>query len=342
MKLLIISPNIFPIPLQGYGGLEQIVFLTAVGLAAKGHQVTVVAPQGSQLPDGVELIPTVQGEPEEGSWHRYSQRMQAGEFDCIVDHTWEKWAYVSSSSRDPELPIMGILHTAPGIYQTPPPVLWPCLVGLSEQHARDQRLHLKVDCRVAYNGIDTAAFYTPDPSVKRNDHYLAFGRYTAEKGMLQAMNIARRTRVRLDCFGDTTIVGDQGYVERCRQAADGLRVRFNGPVSRQDSLRLYRGAKALLFPLQWSEPFGLAIIEAMACGMPVLTLRRGAMPELVEHGVSGFVYDTEDELEQAIRDDVVAKLDPAKIRASAERFTIQRMVDRHEALAQDVVAGKGW
>lgn len=259
----------------------------------------------------------------------------------LVHNSWEKWSYVSSSSRDPELPIMGILHSSPGIYATPPPVRWPCLVGLSESHARDQRLHLKVDCKVAYNGVD-GALYTPDPSIKRNDHYLFFGRYTAEKNPLGAMRIARDTRVRLDCFGDTSIVGDQSYVERCRQTADGLRVRFNGPVSRQDSLKLYRGAKALLFPLNWAEPFGLVVIEAMLCGLPVITLRRGAMPELVEHGVSGFVYDSEEEIEEAIRKDMVSQLDPAKIRASGERFSVQRMLGRYEELAQDVVAGKGW
>lgn len=341
MKILLISSTVFPIPLKGYGGLEQIVYELACGLQKKGHQVAVIAPEGSILPDGIELIPVGLRELEESAYRRHQERLESGEFDVIGDHSWEAWSYISAMSKEGSLPIVHTIHTSPTIYQSPPPVQYPCLIGLSDQHCNDIRLHLKIDARRIYNGIDTS-FYKRDPRIKRDSRYLWLARYTPEKGGLVAINMARRTRISLDCVGDVEIIGDQTYMERCRVACDGLRVRFMPGVPRSETLRLYNSHQALLFPVQWSEPFGLTVIEASACETPILTLRRGAMSELVRHGENGFIYDSEEDLEKAIRENVITEISPAACRKVAEDFTIERMVENYERIYTEVANGERW
>lgn len=259
----------------------------------------------------------------------------------LVKNSWEKWSYVSSAFRDPNLPIIGVLHSSPMVYSSLPKVQWPCFVGISEQHCTDIRLHLRCDARRVYNGLDLA-FYTPDKNIKCSERYLFLGRYTPEKGPLRAIDLARKLRVPLDCVGDTNLVGDAGYVERCRNACDGLMVRFMTEVPRSETVKLYRNHKALISPIDWSEPFSLVHAEAAACGLPVLTLNKGAAPEVVKHGVSGFVFDNIEQMEQAIKEDWAAKIKPEDCRTVAEGFSLQRMVDGYEQLCQEVMQGHRW
>lgn len=341
MRILIVSTTIFPLPPTGYSGLEMLTYQIAVGMQKKGHQVSVVAPQGSQLPEGIELIPTGIREAEQAVYMRYKDRLEKGDWDVVHDHSWEAWPYMSAVGHEPALPILHTLHTSPTIYGKPPPVMRPCFVGISDSHCQDIRLHLGIDARRVYNGIDLI-FYAQDAGVKRNGRYLFLGRYTPEKGPLVAINLASRLRFALDCVGDVEIVGNPEYVDRCRNLCDGLLVRFRAGVSRDETVKLYRSSKALLFPLQWSEPFGLSIVEASACGLPVLTLRKGAMPELVKDGENGWAFWTEGDLEDAIKQDWPSKIDPVRARAVAERFSLQAMIDGYEELYKDVANGVRW
>lgn len=342
MKLLLISTTIFPLPPAGYAGTENIVFNLACGLAAKGHQVSVMAPEGSRLPAGVELLACKPGESEESAYARlYRERIEKGEWEVIGDHSFEAWSYMSSIGREPQLPIVHTVHTHNSIYQKPPPVQWPRFVGISDSHCRLLSLALGIAPRRVYNGIDLD-FYKPDPSVSRNGRYLAFGRFTAEKGMLHAILLAKRLRLALDAVGDVNIVASKEYVDRCREACDGLQVRFQGGVSRQDAVTLYRTHRALLFPLQWDEPFGLVPVEAAACGLPVLTLSRGAMPEVVKDGVSGFVCENERELEDKLTSGALGSLEPEKIRGWAKQFSLEQMVASYAALYAEAAQGIKW
>lgn len=341
MKLLIVLPNVFPIPPQSYAGVEILAHHLIQGLYKKGHLLSVVCPIGSILPEGVEHIATNVNEPEEQSWHRYRERIDTQDFNCVIDWTWDGWSYISSEDHLPELPIMHTIHSVPQIYNVPPKVRFPCFVGISDNHVRDIRRHLKVDARRIYNGIDLN-FYSPDFNVARNKRYLALGRYTAEKGMLTAMNMCQRVRVPLLTVGDTKIINDMGYLERCRMTADGVLVKYSEAVSREQTVALYRSMKALLFPLAWQEPFGLTVIEASACGMPVLTLKLGSMPELVKDGENGFAFENENELEEALRKDIAITINPNHARKVAEQFSIEKMVDEYEKMAAEVASGIRW
>ena len=340
LKILLIGPTIFKLPLQGYGGTEAIVLSLAEEFAKAGHQVTVVAPEGSVLPEGVELLPIELGQSEEAAFSKYRERLP--EFDIIHDHTFQAWAYLESVGIDPPLPIVKTFHTDPSIWATPPPVPHPSLVGISTNHARRLSLAYGVATRRVYNGIDLK-FYSPPPEgAKRNGRLLWLGRYTAEKDPLSAMQLAKRLRIPLDCYGDIDIVGDQSYVDRCRAEADGLIVRWYPGVTREKTVELYRTYRALLYTLAWDEPFGLVIGEAQACGLPVLTLDRGSMMELVAHGVSGYVCDDIADVEKILKEGCLAHLKPDDIVANAQRFSKEAMAHNYLDLFDQVHRQHPW
>ena len=340
LAILLIGPTIFTLPLQGYGGTEAIILSLAEEFSKAGHQVTVVAPEGSVLPEGVELLPVPLRCSEEAAFALYRSRL--AEFDVIHDHTFQNWSYLPSVGVDPPLPIIATCHTDPSNWGEPPPLLHPCVAGISTDHARRLSLAYGVATRRIYDGIDLK-FYSPPPEgSKRNGRLLWLGRYTPEKDPLSAMQLAKRLRIPLDCYGDTEIVGDPSYIDRCRAEADGLIVRWYPGVSREKTVELYRTYRALLYTPNWLEPFGLVIAEAQACGLPVLTLDRGSMKELVADGVSGYVCDDISGLEKLLKEGCLAHLKEEDIVANAQRFSKENMAAGYLKLFEQVRAGGFW
>jgi glycosyltransferase involved in cell wall biosynthesis len=158
---------------------------------------------------------------------------------------------------------------------------------------------------------------------------LFFGRIHPDKGAAEAIEVARRAGRRLVMAG---IVQDQAYFERqIAPAIDGRRVIYNGPVGGDARVRMLGAARALLHLIHFDEPFGLSVVEAMACGTPVIASHRGAMPELIDHGVTGFLVDGVDGAVEAIAR--IGEIDRAACRAAvAARFTVDRMADRYLSL----------
>ncbi len=156
--------------------------------------------------------------------------------------------------------------------------------------------------------------------------YLAFlGRISPEKGPNRAIEIASRTGMPLKIAAKVDRVDQAYWEEVIRPMVDAhSNVEFIGEIGEEDKAALLGEAAALLFPVDWPEPFGLVMIEAMACGTPVIAFRRGSVPEVLEDGTSGFIVDTIEEAVTAVRR--IASLDRAKIRAEFERcFTAERM-----------------
>jgi len=341
MKVLIISTTVYALPPAGYAGTEYLVYHLACGLANKGHKVSVVAPEGSNLPNNVELIPVGLREGEEQAYLKYKDRLEQDNWNAIVDATFQRWSLMSSIGRDSQLPIVNWHHTDVSIYQTPPPVRYPMWVGLSRSHAENMARHWGCHTRYIYNGIDLS-FYTPDFNTNRGDRYLALGRYTPEKGFLPLIMMAKRLKIGLDVVGDTEIIASRDYMQRCFNEADGMIVRCMPGVSREETVKLYRKCKALLQAPQWEEPFSLITAEALACGTPIIGLRRGAFPELMSKKC-GFIVDSIEEMEELIKKDTVSKIKPEECRRWAEqRFSIQRFVDDWERLLIEVAQGARW
>jgi len=173
----------------------------------------------------------------------------------------------------------------------------------------------------------------------RGGRYLAFlGRISPENGLDTAIRAARRAswplriaaRKRLRNGNDPSVRVDwEHYHHEVKPLLERDHARFVGELDGRPKDRFLGQAAALLFPIRWLEPFGLVMIEALACGTPVIALHAGSVPEVIEHGVTGFVCDTEDELVEAIGH--LGELDPARCRAEAERrFSPSRMAEQYE------------
>jgi glycosyltransferase involved in cell wall biosynthesis len=167
--------------------------------------------------------------------------------------------------------------------------------------------------------------------------YLAFlGRLTKEKGPERAMRIARSAGMPLRIAAKLP-KSERGYFkEQLEPMIDGREVRLIGEVDDQSKEGFLAGAAALLFPIDWPEPFGLVMIEAMACGTPVIAYRHGSVPEVIDEGVTGFVVDNEEEAVRALG--CLGEIDRRHVRASFERrFTARRMAAEYVALYEDLV-----
>lgn len=188
-------------------------------------------------------------------------------------------------------------------------------------------------CATVYHGIQLSQFLfqsTPD------DYLLFFGRIHSDKGTAEAIEIARRANRRLLIAG---IIQDQEYYRReVEPHLDGTRVVYVGNVGPEKRSALLGGAIALLHPINFSEPFGLSVVEALACGTPVIAMNRGSMPELLTHGQTGFLVRDVDEAVAAVGQ--LSAIDRGACRRHAEeRFSADRMVDDYLAVYQKILAG---
>ncbi len=343
MKVLLLSTNIFPLPPAGYSGLEALVYNWAVEMHRQGAQVAVMAPKGSVFPAGIELLGTEYHEPDEASYNRYRQnileRLQNGW--VVIDHTWSWYSVYLQQEADRQLPIIRFYHSDPHNLGAAPLIAKPCIVSCSEAQANVIRSRWSVAVRVIPHGIDTT-FYTPAEDVKRSDRYLFLARYTAEKGFLEISYLAKKCRVPLDAYGDTEIIGDRSYMERCFGEADGRLIKVNPGISREQVVQMFRSHKALITWPNFLEIFGLTTVEAQACGCPVISKDSGAAKELIRQGKTGFVVSTLEEAEELIKNDAVKNLKTTDIVAQAQKFSIQKSAEKYLKVCQDLLEGHYW
>lgn len=341
LRIGLLAPPWVPIPPPQYGGIEQVVAALAVGLVQRGHEVVLVAAPGSSLP-GVDVVnplaslPDTIGEPA-SDWRHALEGIDAlGDVDIVVDHSGPLGALLTSRLKVPGLHVThGPLDDVPteiyaGIARHSPRLR---LVAISKaQRAMASGLPFAGVC---YNGIplDSAPFRaTPDG-------YLAFlGRMSPEKGPADAIRIARQAGLPLLIGAKCREPAEHAYFEAHVAPELGPDVVWLGELDAAQKFDLLAGARALLFPIAWPEPFGMVMIEAMACGTPVLATARGSVPEVVADGVTGFVRETPDELVEA-----VARIDEidrhACRRRVAELFSAEAMTTGYERLIRAELAG---
>jgi glycosyltransferase involved in cell wall biosynthesis len=170
--------------------------------------------------------------------------------------------------------------------------------------------------------------------------YLAFlGRFTPEKGPHIAIRLARRSNLPLRIAAKIPRMQTHYFKEQIEPLLDGDRVEFVGEVDERQKQEFLGNAMAVLVPIDWPEPFGLVMIEAMACGTPVIAWRRGSVPEIIEHGVTGFIVDSEAEAIDAI--ERIPTLDRGAVRSAFERrFTARRMAESYRRCFQELI-GRG-
>lgn len=356
MKICVISSCVIVVPPPGYSGLEMIVWQCARGLAELGHEVTLIAPEGSSCPNCKVINCGRPGQWDEShAFKTYSSHLLEANYDAIIDHSWSKF----SLSHKPYLktPVLCVMH-APvnGMLQSlPPNTDKPCFVCISQDQANHFDALFNYKPRVCHNGIDLS-FYK-DTQVGRTNRFLFLARFSTIKGPDLAIEACLRAGVGLDLVGDTSITNEPEYFHKCMELAKrwspnwdhskGEQIRVIGGVSRSETVHWYSRSHCMIHPNQrFREPLGLAPLEAMACGLPVIGWRYGALKETVKEGVSGLLVNSFDELVKAIQCDWFKNItedDRLGCRQWVQdNFTVQRMVLRYEELSKEAVETGGW
>jgi glycosyltransferase involved in cell wall biosynthesis len=345
LRIALAAPLWTPIPPRTYGGIELLLKLLADELVERGHEVTLFA--SAECHSRARLVPVVEANLSElmtegraYCFEYYTNSMLAEiaarqrEFDLVHFHCSTGWLPGATLLRTPSL---FTVHTSPHHDDEWVFRRWPQVAvnGISRAQMQAVSLKLGREFPIVYNGADFDAY---EPRYEPG-HYVAFlGRFSHGKNPLDAIRIAQDCDVPIILAGQPQNAEEQRYFEsQVRPLIDGERVRWIGTVNHPQKVMLLRNASALIFPIQWEEPFGLVMIEAMACGTPVVAHRRGSVEEVVDQGVTGFHAASLDALPELVPQALA--LDRREVRRHAEsRFGYQAMVTAYEALYRQVVA----
>ena len=329
LRIGIVAPAWFAVPPERYGGIEWVVSLLADGLADHGHDVVLFASGGSVT--RAELVSTFADPPSfrigqvlPDLEHTLTAWLRAGDFDLVNDHSGLLAAAMAGLCPVP------ICHTVHGPLDGEPGRVYRQIARISPRLrlislSMNQRrpapdLPWLANCP---NALDLDAYPFSD---RRGDYLLFLGRLSPEKGAARAIQVARQVGARLKIAGKMHDVAEREYFQREVAPYLGDEVEYLGEVSHEEKVRLLQRARCTLFPIAWEEPFGLVMIESMACGTPVVATRRGAVPEVIgDGGAGGIVVDGVEGMAAAVA--VADTIDPASCRTYAEEhFSERRMV----------------
>jgi glycosyltransferase involved in cell wall biosynthesis len=341
VRIALIAPPWYTIPPSGYGGIEWVVALLADGLIERGHEVTLFAAPGSRT--RARLVSPLDEEPPREAigdpWYEASHVVSVYEhgekFDILHDHTGPVGVSVGALSNCPTI------HTLHGPFTRQAHMLYS---RVARQHwfvaiSESQRSYAPENLRwagVVYNGIPMDRY----PFRADKEDFLFFlGRADEEKAPHLAIEAARRAGRRLVMCATTKNDREREYWAGQVEPLLGDDVELHGEVSHEQKADLLSRAAALLFPIQWPEPFGLVMTEAMACGTPVVAWRNGSVPEVVADGETGFIVESVEEMAAAVGR--LGELDPRAMRAWVqERFSDQAMVAGYERAYERALAGE--
>ncbi|MDI1462769.1 glycosyltransferase family 4 protein [Catellatospora sp. KI3] len=332
LRIAMVAPPYFDIPPAAYGGIEAVIADLSNALVELGHKVTVIAAgrDGTQArfwQVWEQAVPERLGEPgPEIIYAALSRRVvenlaAAGEVDVVHDHTFA--GPLNAPAYDLlGLPTIATVHgpvdsELRGYYQTLDRDL--SLVAISR---RQRSLAPELNwLDTVYNGLNPHDWPFQE---RKGDYALFLGRFNADKGAHTAIEAAHRAGLPLILAGKCAEPEEKEYFAKEVEPRLGPDDRMIGVADAKRKRELLTNARCLLFPVQWEEPFGMVMIESMVCGTPVVALRAGAVPEVVESGVSGLICDDPDELPQALAD--VVQLDPRACREHVVRgFSATRM-----------------
>jgi len=333
MKIAMLAPIAWRTPPRHYGPWELVTGLLTEALVARGIDVTLFATLDSITSaklDGVVPAPYSEDPTIDAKvWeYRHLSHLfaQADRFDLIHNQADFPAHAFAPLVRTPMVTTIHGFSSARILPMYQPFQDRVHYVAISEA---DRHPSLRYAATI-HHGIALDEFPF-DP--KGGDSLVFFGRIHPDKGAKEAIAAARRSGHRLDLYG---IVQDQAYFDAAVAPELDDRIRYHGPVGGADRARALGKARALLHLINFDEPFGLSVVEAMACGTPVVATRRGSMTELIEHGRTGFLVGGADDAVGAI--DRIGELDRVVVRQRAiERFSVDRMAEKYIALYEAVL-----
>ncbi len=336
LRIAQVAPLWFAIPPKKYGGSERIISFLTERLTEKGHKVTLFAPGDSKTKAKL-VSPVKKGVFSMGAkwdaywWNNLIHSMafeKADQFDIIHCHWGIMGAYWQKLTKTT------VVHTMHNI-AIKKHLRWQTfdyykddlnLIFISKSEKKNAPINFKNNW-IIYNGIDLTPFKY---NAKPKKHYVWVARVCPAKGPVNAIKIAKKAGVKLIMAGQIQPQHEKYFREEIKPHL-GRQIKFIGELSQNKLAKFYAQAKGLLYPIDWEEPFGLVMAEAMACGTPVIAFKRGSVPEVVKHGKTGFIVKT---ISQAVK--AVKKIDQIK-RADCrkhveENFSLEQMVDQYEKL----------
>lgn len=340
LRIAHVAPVAMALPPAGSGSVELMTWLLTEGLVQRGHDVTLFATANSTTSARLHALYDrgYVENPDMWPWELYEMLNvaaaveRADEFD-IVHYEAAYYPMSLAFARLCRAPLVQTLHHAPSRGEV---ALWsryPEIPFVAISKEQERLLEGVTIAGVVLHGIDTDSFaYRERP----DDYVLFLGRFTDGKGPRQAIEIARAAGQKIVLAAPE----DDYYRAHIQPLVDGTHVVYAGEVDHAGKVALFGGARALLYPVQSGEPFGLVLAEAMACGTPVAALDRGAVREVVDDGLTGLVFGDEASMTAGLGR--VFALDRRLVRQRAvARFGVARMVDEYIAVYERLVAERG-
>jgi glycosyltransferase involved in cell wall biosynthesis len=339
LRIAIEAPPWFEVPPHGYGGIEWICYWLVDGLIARGHQVTLIGAGRNHT--NAEFFQSYERPPSERIGQSIPEVLHAAASAWALDGISVDVVHTHMLAG----PLLARGRAAPTVVTAHGPMTgelgqyyrWAApyinLVAIS-QSQRGEAEDLPWVGTV-YNGIPVAEYPYRE---QKEDYVLFLGRMCAEKGVHLAIDAARKAGVTIVVAAKCTEPAEQEYFAAEVAPRLGPGVEWIGPVGGNEKKDLLARARCLVNPIQWREPFGLVMVEALACGTPVVATRFGSVPEVVDQGVTGWIVDHPAALPEAVHRS--RHLSPLECRQRAEaRFDTARMVEGYERIYR-MVAGE--
>ncbi len=337
MKIAVVAPVWVRVPPEQYGGIELVVHLLVEDMVKRGVDVTLFAsgdsiteaPLRAMYPKAVGFSKIDTSLYVANTAWAYSQ---ANEFDVIHNNTGASGIAMASLVKTP---VVTTLHNNYFIKENKPffDVFKDKGHYTPISDAQKREIPGLPFTRTVYNAIEPAEY----PFKKeKGDFLLSLGNLWAVKGHDIAIEVAKTLGIPLHIAGKLDPAGADYFAQKVKPQIDDKTVIFEGQVSQERKLELFSTAKAMLFPIRWEEPFGLVMVEAMACGTPVIAFGRGSVPEVIKDGVTGYIVDTVEEMIEAVGK--LDKIDPAKCREHVEQhFSPKQMADGYLEVFEKVL-----
>ncbi len=349
MKIAILSPFEESVPPTKYGGTELVVYNVIENLVKLGHDVTLISTGDSKT--SAKLFPvfkqSIRKDPmlKQGPFRDSAKFMGIGKtVEYLSKH---KFDVVHNNMGWRLLPFQHFIK-APVVTTMHGPLDVPYQEWVYMTYKNANYVSISMSQRKplpklnfvgnVYNGIEVDKFKY---SEKTQDYFAFLGRMSPEKGPVQAIQIAKKAGVKLVMAAKVDAVDTKYFDEQVKPLIDGKQIKFIGEVDHTGKVKLLSSARALIAPIQWEEPFGLFFVEAMACGTPVIAMKRGSVPEIVMDGKTGFTCRNNDEAAKAI-----SKLDTISrmaCRKHAEtKFSAKHMTLGYLDVYKKVIKKKSW